>query len=168
MNYGVNKMMNNFEVLIGEVDNAIVIMREVAKWCIEADLNMWRLEELTREKLMENIKEENFCIGRIKDEYAASMILQWYDPYFWPNIKQNESGFVHKLCVRRKFAGMNLSKKMIEYAINECRKKGIGYLRLDTNGDNSKLCEIYEELGFIQVEKIKLRFRNYALYELRV
>jgi ribosomal protein S18 acetylase RimI-like enzyme len=160
-------MINKYEVLTGEVDNAIFIMREVAKWCIELDLNMWKLEELTREKLIKGIKEENFCVSRINDEAAASMILQWYDPYFWPHLKENESGFVHKLCVRRKFAGMNLSKKMIDYAMNECRKKGISYLRLDTDAENPKLCGIYEGLGFIQVDKKKLGSRNYALYELK-
>jgi GNAT superfamily N-acetyltransferase len=161
-------MINSFEVLTGEVDNAISIMREVAKWCIESDLNLWKLDELTREKLIKNIKDEYFCIGRINSESAATMILQWYDPYFWPHIKDNESGFVHKLCVRRKFAGMNLSKEMINYAINECRRKGINYLRLDTDGDNPKLCEIYEKLGFIQVDHRKLRTKNYALYELKL
>jgi ribosomal protein S18 acetylase RimI-like enzyme len=161
-------MINNFEVFTGEVDNAILIMREVAEWCIESELKMWKLEELTREKLMENIIDENFCVGRINEEAAVSMILQWYDPYFWPHLNENESGFVHKLCVRRKFARMNLSQKMIEYAINECRKRGISYIRLDTDGDNAKLCEIYEKLGFVQVNKIKLKFRNYALYELRL
>jgi ribosomal protein S18 acetylase RimI-like enzyme len=161
-------MINKFEVLSGEIDDAILIMNEVAKWCIESDLNMWKLEVLTREKLIKNITEENFCIGKINGEAAASMILQWYDPYFWPNLKENESGFIHKLCVRRKFAGMNLSKKMIDYAMNECRKKGISYLRLDTDGDNSKLCELYEGLGFIKVDTRKLRLKNYALYELKL
>jgi ribosomal protein S18 acetylase RimI-like enzyme len=161
-------MINSFEVVKGEVDNAVSIMREVATWCLEANLNMWKLEDLTREKLIKNINEENFCIGRLNHEAAASMILQWYDPYFWPHLKENESGFIHKLCVRRKFSGMNIASKMIDYAKDECRKKGISYLRLDTSGDNPKLCGIYEKLGFVKVDNRKLNSRNYALYELKL
>jgi len=68
------------------------------------------------------------------------MILQWHDPLFWPTVKEYESGFIHKLCVRREFAGKGLSAKMVEHAVRECSRRGIGYLRLDTDVTKPKLC----------------------------
>lgn len=93
-----------FEVISGNVDSAIEIMRETAKWLLETGKPMWKLEDLTKDKLLRNLKPSNFIIGKVDNDYAASMILQWHDSLFWPEIKEDESGFIHKLCVRRKYA----------------------------------------------------------------
>lgn len=161
-------MVKDFEVFTGAVDDAVFVMREVAQWCIDKNLNMWKLEDLTKEKLIANLTDDNFCIGNVNGEAAAAMILQWYDQKFWPDIKQNQSGFVHKLCVRREFAGMNLSREMIDYAANECRKRSIEYLRLDTDGSNRRLCSLYENLGFVKAGRKLMNTIDYALYELRL
>lgn len=125
-------MIKGFCIYKGEVDDAIITMREVAKWCENTGKNMWRADILTKEILMEGLSEDNFYVGKVGNDIASSMIIQWHDPLFWPEIKQNESGFVHKLCVRRAYSGRGVAKLMIEYAITECKNKGIETLRLDT------------------------------------
>ena len=161
-------MTDNFKVVTGEVDNAIDILREVAQWCEDNKMKMWRVSDLTKERLLVGVSLESFCVGKIGEDNASSMILQWYDPLFWPDAKENEAGYIHKLCVRRKYSGMGLSGNMVEYAVSECKKRGIGYLRLDTGWSREPLCNLYESLGFRRVGKRILGESQFALYEMQV
>ena len=161
--------MPAFEIRSGEVELAIEIMREVAQWCIDAGKPMWKLPELSREKLLRAPRDrQSFLVARVDGAPAASMILQWHDPGFWPRVRENESGFLHKLCVRRSFAGRSLSVLMVQHALGECRKRGIGYLRLDTAATRPRLCQLYEGMGFARVGRTFLDGRDYALYEMKI
>jgi GNAT superfamily N-acetyltransferase len=161
-------MIKDFIVNKGEVDNAITILREVAKWCEATEKNMWKVDALTKDILMEGLSEDNFYVGKVGKNIVSSMILQWYDPLFWPEIKQNESGFIHKLCVKREYSGLGVSKLMIEHAIEECKSKGVYTLRLDTGWDREKLCYLYESIGFNKIGKRTIGETDYALYEMKV
>ena len=70
---------------------------------------------------------------------------------FWPEVPTGTSGFVHKLCVRRKFAGQGVAEGMLRYAAELCRAQGISMLRLDTDLSRPKLCALYERAGFRRV-----------------
>ena len=161
-------MVNDFYVISGDIDKAIEVMRDVALWCEKTGKKMWKLGDLTKEKLAEGLTPQNFFIGRVHGEAASSMILQWYDPLFWPEVLENESGFIHKLCVSRKYAGLGVSNKMVEYAIEECRRRKVKYLRLDTGWKRAKLCIFYESLGFVKVGKRTVNEKDYALYEMLI
>ena len=92
--------MPELEIKAGDAELAIEIMREVAQWCIDVGNPMWSLEELTTEKLLSDARgPANFLVAWFDGKPAASMILQWHDPAFWPEVRENESGFIHKLCV---------------------------------------------------------------------
>ncbi|MNB97075.1 Acetyltransferase (GNAT) family protein [compost metagenome] len=162
-------MNNCFEVSRGDVETAINIMKEVTAWGRSVGLNVWNDEHLTKEKLLVGVNEDNFYIGKVLDENASCMILQWNDALFWPRAKENEAGYIHKLCVRRDYAGNGLSEKMVEFAIDECRKRNIGLLRLDTGWNKIKLRYLYESLGFELVGNIVLDDRGeFALYEMNI
>ncbi len=162
-------MINDFNVLKGDVDSAINVMKEVATWGRSIGLNVWKDEHLTRERLMVNVLEDDFYIGKVSGNNACCMILQWSDTFFWPNSKENEAGYVHKLCVRREYAGMGLPGKMIEFAIEECKRRNIKYLRLDTGWTNEKLCNLYKSLGFEIVDKFLFDDGGaMALFEMKI
>jgi len=74
------------------------------------------------------------------------MILKWEDKLFWPDVKQDKSGFIHKLSIRRKYSGIGISRNMIDHAIEEFKKRNIALLRLDCATDIEKLCSFYEKL----------------------
>lgn len=160
--------IDNFKVVVGEVDKSIDILREVAQWCEDNKLGMWKVSDLTKERLITGVNKENFCVGMLGEDTACSMILQWSDPLFWPEATENEAGYIHKLCVRRKYSGMGLSGKLVEFAIEECKKRRIPYLRLDTGWSSEPLCKLYESFGFRKVGKKILIKREYALYELKL
>lgn len=161
-------LKRDFRVKTGDVNGAIEIIKEVAQWCIDNKIPMWRMENLTKDILTKGVADNNFCIGQIGNDDATSMILQWCDPIFWPQAPENESGYIHKLCVRRSYAGMKLSEKMVEYAIGECKRRGIRFLRLDTYWGSNKLCQLYENIGFKKINRKEIGSIDYAIYELTI
>lgn len=161
-------MTIDLKVCTGEVDEAVTIIRDVAKWCEDNKKDMWNLEDLTKEKLTKGLSTFNFCVGKQKGKGVAAMILQWQDTLFWPEIGENESGFLHKLCVLNEFRGLGISKMMVEFAKSECRSRGIRFLRLDTGLYKHKLCKHYEGMGFVKVGEKRIGLRDYALYEMAV
>lgn len=153
---------------IGDVDEAIDIMREAANWLIDTGQPLWELEDLTKEKLLKDNKNNDFHVLKIDDVGAAAMILKWEDKLFWPNVKQGESGFIHKLSIRRKYSGIGISKNMIEHAIEECKRRNIALLKLDCAADREKLCNFYENFGFKQINRGMIGTFDVAFYEFRI
>lgn len=153
-----------------EVSKAISVMKEVAKWDREQGFRVWPDEWLTSEELITyDAQPENFCIGTINDEIACTFILQWADSDYWPNVPEYEAAYLHKLCVRRKFAGMGITKLVVNAIKAECRKRGIRYIRLDTGLDEKAVRKIYLNAGFKIVDIIDHpNGRSTALYELEV
>ncbi len=142
-------------------------MREAASWLIETGRPLWRLSDLTEERLLSGITKDDIYVGWIADEAAAAMILQWSDPFFWPQAK-DDSGFIHKLSVRRQFSGSNVSTKMVEWARQESLRRGKKYLRLDCAADREKLCSFYERLGFRRVDHRMVGLYDEAFYEIKL
>jgi len=136
-------------------DDALFVIREAAQWLIDIRKPLWQLDELTEEKLFRD-QNKMTVVAYQDNEPAAAMILQWYDPLFWPDIKENESAFVHKLSVRRKFKGQGFSSTLLNHAALICKQKGVNFLRLDCDATRSKLCEFYESNGFSSIGQKKV------------
>ncbi|MCX6012615.1 MAG: GNAT family N-acetyltransferase, partial [Chloroflexi bacterium] len=160
--------MESSEIIVvrGQTAVALDIIRETAGWLIECGKQMWSLEDITEKKVLAKIKTESICVGYVNNQPAAAMFLLWSDPLFWPD--KEDSGFIHKLAVRRKYAGTGLSKQMIKWAENEARSIGKQYLRLDCAGDRPSLCSFYENLGFKKVDQHTVGSYDTAFYELKL
>ena len=151
----------------GNVAIAVDIMKEAATWLMETGRPMWRLEDLTEDEILTGITADDIYIGWINEESVATMILQWSDPLFWPQAN-DDSGFIHKLSVRRKFAGGGVARQMVEWGKHEAHRRGKGYLRLDSAADRSTLCALYEEMGFRRIDRRMVGPFDIAFYELKL
>ena len=163
-------VMGKLEIHFDEIDTAISVMREVAAWGREQGYRVWLDEWLTKEELVTpDAQPENFCIGTIDGEIACAFILQWADASYWSNAPKYEAAYLHKFCVRRKFAGMDVTKLVTEAIRAECRKRGIRYIRLDTGLDEKAVRKIYLNAGYKIVDIVDHpNGRSAALYEWEV
>ena len=152
----------------GDVDNALLIMKEAAHWLADAGMPLWDPGDFSKEKILANNHEDDFRVGYENGVPVAAMILKWHDPDFWPDAKPNESGYVHKLAVRRMYAGKGYAAEMLTFAGKECRRRGISRLRLDCAADRPKLCRLYENLGFVRVDGRRRGEYDAAFYEKRI
>ena len=157
-------------LLFNRQDAAISVMKEVAAWGRAQGFRIWPDHWLTREELTTpEAQPENFCIGILGGEIACAFILQWSDTAYWPQAPKFEAAYLHKFCVRRKLAGMGMTKLVTEAIRAECRKRGIRYIRLDTALDEETVSKLYLDAGFTIVKVLEYsNGRSMALYELEV
>ncbi|MCI9437704.1 MAG: GNAT family N-acetyltransferase [Lachnospiraceae bacterium] len=160
--------MGQIEIRFNEMQAAIAVMREVAAWGREQGYRLWPDEWLTPEELLTmDARPENFCIGLMDGEIACAFLLQWKDSEYWPDAPEYEAAYLHKFCVRRKFAGMGMTGLVAEAIREECQKRGICFIRLDTALDEKTVRKIYLKAGFKIVDIIDYPGgRSMALYEL--
>jgi GNAT superfamily N-acetyltransferase len=149
---------------------ALSILQEVANWLLENDKELWKVETVTEENIINDLTRNNMYVVYVDDEPAATFVLQWEDPLYWPSIPANVSGFIHKLAIRRKFAGQNLFAPILAFCKEECLKRNIHDLRLDTDFERPKLLNLYDRHGFKRVGLIEVfdagRSFNCMLYEM--
>lgn len=164
----------NFSV-VQDTDKAISVLHDVGQWMEDSGMNpskWWKPENLNKEVLLKYAKPEEFYVGLVDGEPAAAEILQTsQDAQDWQEIDKGKSVkalYVHWLCVDRKFAGQGLPGKMIDFAKDFAREKGVNLIRVDTNADEKKLRKIYEDLGFKLVAEIKEDYRTTAFYQMPV
>ncbi|WP_420149131.1 GNAT family N-acetyltransferase [Spirosoma sp.] len=135
-------------------DLAIDILKEVGQWLVNNDQELWNLDTLTAQNLLDEHTMGNLYImyadrnDGTESEPAAVFILQWKDPLFWPDVPDNTSGFIHKLAIRRPFAGQNLFAAILDFVRQECLRRGITTLQLETDATRPKLMQFYERYGF--------------------
>lgn len=140
----------------GEPDRAIEIMREVAAWGRGRGLRVWPEEWLTREALLtEEAQPENFFVGSLDGMEACAFILQWSDREYWPDAPKYEAAYLHKLCVRREFAHRNMTGQVLECVKEECVKRGVRSIRLDTGAQEPVVQRIYLDAGFKIVKTLE-------------
>jgi len=166
--YEIELRVPPLQLHFGRVDDAIAIMREVAAWGRARSYRVWPEEWLTQEELLTaDAQPEHFCVGTIGGELACAFILQQRDRDYWPDAPEGEALYLHKLCVRRNYAG--LTRRIVEALKDECRCRGVRYIRLDTALDEKAVRKIYLNVGFHIVDILDYdNGRSMALYQLEV
>ncbi|MGA0556279.1 GNAT family N-acetyltransferase [Larkinella sp. VNQ87] len=129
------------------------VVREVGQWLADTGRELWAIDTLTPENLFDEFTTGNGYVvyarhpdGR--EEPAGAFILQWKDPLFFGDVPDNTAGFIHKLAIRRAFAGQNLFARMLDFCRAECLKRGIHEIQLETDGTRPALMQFYERNGF--------------------
>lgn len=160
--------MEQVVLVSNQLHKTIAVIREVAAWGRQTGFRVWPDEWLTPEGLVtEESQPENFYVGMVGNEIACAFILQWSDSEYWPNAPKYEAAYLHKFCVRRKFAGKSMTKNVVKAIMAECTSRGIRYIRLDTALDEKRVRKIYLDAGFHIVDIIDYdNGRSMALYEL--
>ena len=150
--------MSSYKFTTGDIDESISIMREAAQWLNDKKEPMWSFDELNRD-VLRNPAQEFIVMYGDNSESIATLLLSYEDNFFYPDIPRDTSGFIHKLAVRRKYAGKGLTNRLIEYAVSICKEKGIASIRLDCDPHRKKLCAFYESFGFelTDVKRINTR-----------
>ncbi len=162
--------MGKIEIIYNQLEEAIAVMKEVAQWGREQGFRVWLDEWLTPDELLtDEAKPENFCIGKVDGKTACAFILQDGDSEYWKDSFDVQAVYLHKLCVKREYAHRNMARLVVDAIKEECLKKDIKYIRLDTGLDERVVRKIYLNAGFKIVDIIDYdNGRSIALYEMEV
>jgi GNAT superfamily N-acetyltransferase len=131
-----------------DVNTVSSILLEAATWLKERDMAMWRAHELLPENIAKDVRAGLFFLGEHTGEPAGTIKFQLSDLEFWPDVPDHESAFIHRLAVRRRFAGGAVSAALLFWAVERTASLGRPYLRLDCEASRGRLRAVYERFGF--------------------
>jgi GNAT superfamily N-acetyltransferase len=127
------------------------VIQEAARWITTWRSPLWDPELVGLAFVTPIIGLGQMLTARTGGEIAGVMILLPADPHFWPDDAPGEALYLHKLAVRRAYAGMGLPAMLMDYTEGLARAQGRRFLRLDCD---PPLAAFYERLGFHRVDEI--------------
>ncbi len=133
-------------------DTAVVedILNEASRWAdARSGVVMWGEGELASVSIAAEVQAGMFFIAEADGEPAGVIRFQLEDLLFWPDLAAPaESAFIHRLAVRRRFAGRGVSTALLAWAVAHAGVLGKRYLRLDCDDERVRLKALYETFGF--------------------
>jgi GNAT superfamily N-acetyltransferase len=138
----------------GEALAVAEVLQEAARWITTWRSQLWDPALLGESFTAPFIARGQMLTARMDGKIAGVMILEPEDPLFWPDRPAGEAAYVHKLAVRRAYAGMGLPGALLGHAEHLTRAQDRHLLRLDCHPD---LAPFYEDLGFCRVDEIDVR-----------
>lgn len=132
-----------------QTETFLGILREVSQWLVDGGQTMWEPHTLTADNLIDEHTRGHCYVLYADSEPAGTFILQWKDPVYYPDVPDNTAGFIHKVAIRRAFAGQNLFGRMLGFCRAECLKRGIREIQLETDATRPALMRFYERYGFV-------------------
>lgn len=142
------------------------VLWEVAHWLIATGNELWSPSEFSDECVLPDTAAGRFFIARVGNQVAGVMKLQMEDPFFWPEIEEGTSTFVHKLAVRRSWAKEGASTALLAFAREWTKNLGRAHLRLDCVANRLGPRAVYENFGFTLHSTVYKRSVCFARYEL--
>lgn len=124
------------------------MLEEAAHWVDALGVVMWDEGELDAQRIARETAAGQFFLAEIGGDPAGAVRFQLEDQLFWPDLDGDDSAFIHRLVVRRRYKGFGVSTALMEWAVAHARSMGKRYLRLDTDASRPKLRELYERFGF--------------------
>lgn len=131
-----------------DIDAMVEILSEAARWLEEQGMPMWRQDELLPSHIVADVDSGQFFLAECDGVSAGTIRFQLADKLFWPDVPQDDSAFIHRLAVRRRFAGGEVSSALLLWAIARTHTLGLRYLRLDCEASRARLRAVYERIGF--------------------
>ncbi len=131
----------------GDVDVIIMILEEAAQLAASKGMPMWPLE-FQAEPIAGGIERGEIYLALVGEQAAGTLTLQWSDPVVWGTMAA-DTGYVHKLAIRRAFAGRQLGLRLLAWAEEAVAAAGRSFLRLDCVATNPVLRDYYERAGFV-------------------
>lgn len=140
------------------------VLVEASEWLNSIGQLMWKADDLSVEKLLEKYSLDEMRLCYDNSDIIGVYVIQWYDPLFWSELKANESGFLHKLAVSRKYSEKGYGRKLIQSAEELCKERDIEWLRLNCGTFRPRLRNFYESAGFKMLDRVFVDNRDQIRY----
>ncbi len=132
-----------------EGDEISSILAEAEEWLRGEGMPMWLPEELGVDRLRRDVAAGMHHLAIVDGDVAGTLRFQLEDEEYWPDLPAGESAFVHRLAVRRRFAGTGVGTALLDWAAERALNLGRRTLRLDCDWNRPRLRAFYERNGFI-------------------
>jgi GNAT superfamily N-acetyltransferase len=131
-----------------DVEVVADILKEAARGLEQAGMPLWREAELESAAISTDVHAGLFFLAEHSGTPAGTVKFQLDDPLFWPDAHPQEAAYIHRLAVRRAYAGTEVSMTLLRWAVGRTQAVGFRYLRLDCVASRPRLRAVYERFGF--------------------
>jgi GNAT superfamily N-acetyltransferase len=116
-------------------------------------------------RLRKDLESRSVHLVWLGNEAVATFSLLESDALFWPSAR-DDALYLHRFAVRRVAAGAG--SRVVEWVVEEARRRGRDYVRLDCLAGNHGIRRYYERHGFAAVDEQLIDGVRFSLYELPV
>jgi GNAT superfamily N-acetyltransferase len=148
---------------IADLNIVLALMDEAVAWlAAQGRTDQWGSEPFsanpkTTAFIRKLVEAGDLFIAEIDGEAAGALIVNEAPMPYVPPVEEREL-YVRLLVASRRFKGQGIGAKLVEFARDEARKRGIDLLRVDCySGPDEKLVRFYESVGFTRTERINVR-----------
>lgn len=133
-----------------ETESALVssVLVEAATWVAGRGAPIWPIEQLGTDAIVADVVADRFVLAIAEPDAVGTARLTREDPDCWPDAVPGVAAYVHRIAVRRSWAGCGLPGMILGWCEKQAQELGCDYLRLDCDASRPKLCDLYEGLGF--------------------
>src|SRR5580704_5765547 len=100
-----------------DVEVVADILQEAARWLEQAGMPLWLTGELEAERIAADVGAGFFVLAECAGDSAGVMKFQLDDQMFWPEERRKDAAYVHRLAVRRRYAGTGLSSELLRWGV---------------------------------------------------
>jgi GNAT superfamily N-acetyltransferase len=138
-----------------ELYNFCDVLMDATSWFERNGERVWSRRSLSPHALLSKYRLDELYLAYLGDDPVAAMIMN--NRCDWPVIGDSErrnSLFVHKIAVKRNYAGLGLSQQLLQWARAHCLQSGHQLLMLTCDCQSPKLRQHWQTLGFDEVESL--------------
>ena len=142
------------------------VLREAAQWLVDQQIPLWAVSDFSDEHVQRDVEAGLYLVAKVDGAVVGVVRFQREDLTFWPDAEPGTSAFLHKLAIRRAWAGQGVSTALLAFAREHARSLGLRYLRLDCVADRQPLRKLYEGFGFTLHDCVLKGRREFARYQI--
>ncbi|MCL2508964.1 MAG: GNAT family N-acetyltransferase [Oscillospiraceae bacterium] len=123
----------------------------------------------SRQFIYDSIARNELIATVMDGEIAGAMVVnhdcaEAYDKAAWKtDANRDQAAVIHILAVAARHQGRGLAKKMVAYAVDDSRKKGMKAIRLDVLAQNKPAHHLYISAGFAYIGTVQIFYEDTGL-----
>ena len=137
-------------------------------WFSEKGVKGWNIDyypnKYDNNNFIEQMKINKLFVAKFNNKVCGVMLLKDEDKYYWNN--DDSSYYIHHLATDINLNGVG--KKLISYAVEQCKINNKKCLRLDCYQESKFLNEYYKKMGFNNVGSGTDENYNFNLWEMKI
>ncbi len=145
------------KIEIERINEIISILVEKAKYLNSINKTMWDIHKLTKEKILKQYNNPLLFLVIYDEKILGCFILIEKDEKNWPESKDDEAYYLHRLVVRTDFCGKGYSKNIIDWIKEYAKNNNKDYVRIDYDKKREYLDKLYKLNGFVDVGEYEIR-----------
>jgi GNAT superfamily N-acetyltransferase len=102
--------------------------------------------------IIKDIENKNQYKVIIDSTIAIVFSVGYSDKIIWRDLDKGDSIYLHRIVVNPIFKGGKLFGKILDWAIDHIKQKGLSHIRMDTWAANPTIIQYYQSFGFRIIE----------------